>query len=45
VHLALRRFIEKYSNRPPRNPTTRELVAELRAVAGEEHQDFITDST
>ena len=36
VNLALKRFIEKYGNRPPPNPTTRELVAELRAVAGDE---------
>ena len=43
VNLALKRFIEKYGNRPPPNPTTRELVAELRAVAGEEHQALITD--
>ena len=43
VNLALKRFIEKYGNRPPPNPTTRELVAELRAVAGEEYQALITD--
>jgi len=42
VNLALRRFIEKYGNRPPPDPTTRELVAELRAVAGEEHQALIS---
>jgi ABC-2 type transport system permease protein len=43
VNLALKRFIEKYGNRPPPNPTTRELVAELRAVAGDEYQALITD--
>jgi ABC-type transport system involved in multi-copper enzyme maturation permease subunit len=42
VHLALRRMIEKYGSRPPPYPTTRELVAELRAVAGAEHQALIT---
>ncbi|HET7132985.1 MAG TPA: M1 family aminopeptidase, partial [Gammaproteobacteria bacterium] len=42
MDLALRRFIEKYGNRPPPNPTTRELVAELRAVAGDEDQALIT---
>ncbi len=43
VNLALRRFLETYGNRPPPDPTTRELVAELRAVAGEAHQALITD--
>jgi hypothetical protein len=43
VNLALKRFIEKYGNRPPPNPTTRELIAELRAVAGDEYQALITD--
>ncbi len=43
VNFALKRFIEKYGNRPPPNPTTRELVAEFRAVAGGEYQPLITD--
>jgi aminopeptidase N len=43
MNLALRRLIEKYGNRPPPNPTTRELVAEIRAVADPEHQALITD--
>ncbi|MBK6770084.1 MAG: hypothetical protein IPG72_13935 [Ardenticatenales bacterium] len=43
VNLALRRFIETYGNRPPPDPTTRELIAELRAVADEAHQALITD--
>jgi ABC-2 type transport system permease protein len=43
VNLALKRFIERYGNRPPPNPTTRELVAELRAVASDEYQPLITD--
>jgi hypothetical protein len=42
MDLALRRFIAKYGNRPPPNPTTRELVAELRAVASAEDQALIT---
>lgn len=43
VNLALRRFIERYGNRPPPDPTTRELIAELRAVADDAHQALITD--
>jgi aminopeptidase N len=44
MNLALKRFIEKYGNRPPPNPTTRELVAEIRAVVTDErHQALITD--
>jgi ABC-type transport system involved in multi-copper enzyme maturation permease subunit len=43
VNHALKRFIEEYGNRPPPNPTTRELIAEFRAVADEEHQALITD--
>lgn len=43
VNRALRRFIAKYGNRPPPYPTTRELVAELRAVTSEAHQALVTD--
>jgi hypothetical protein len=44
MNLALKRFIEKYGNRPPPNPTTRELVAEIRAVVEDQrHQALITD--
>jgi ABC-type transport system involved in multi-copper enzyme maturation permease subunit len=44
MNLALKRFIEKYGNRPPPYPTTRELVAEIRAVVTDDrHQALITD--
>lgn len=44
LNSALKRFIGKYGNRPPPYPTTRELVAEIRAVvADERHQALITD--
>ncbi|MGE3511007.1 MAG: hypothetical protein AB7N65_19220 [Vicinamibacterales bacterium] len=43
MNRALRRFIERYGSQPPPYPTTRELVAEIRAVAGKRHQPLITD--
>jgi ABC-type transport system involved in multi-copper enzyme maturation permease subunit len=49
IHLALRRFLERYSflerfNSPaPPFPTSRDFIAEIRAVAGEEYQQLITD--
>jgi hypothetical protein len=44
MNLALKRFIEKYGNRPPPYPTTRELVAEIRAVVSDDrYQALITD--
>ncbi|MFV3126601.1 ABC transporter permease/M1 family aminopeptidase [Niveispirillum sp. KHB5.9] len=43
VNGALRGFLAKYGNRPPPFPTTRELVAELRAAAGPDYQPLITD--
>jgi ABC-2 type transport system permease protein len=43
VNGALRSFLIKYGNRPPPFPTTRELITELRAVAGDQYQPLITD--
>ncbi|XOV82613.1 MAG: ABC transporter permease/M1 family aminopeptidase [bacterium] len=43
VNLALRRFIEKYAYVSGPFPTSADLVAEFRQVAGAEHQDLITD--
>lgn len=43
MNRALRRFIERYGSQPPPYPTTRELVAEIRAAAEERHQALITD--
>ncbi len=43
VNLALRNLIGKWGFRDHLFPTTLDLIAELRAVAGPEHQDLITD--
>jgi ABC-type transport system involved in multi-copper enzyme maturation permease subunit len=43
VNLALRHLVDKFGNGLPPFSTTRDLVAELRAVAGDEHQKLITD--
>jgi ABC-2 type transport system permease protein len=43
MNLALNRFVEKFGDKPPPFATSRDLVAELRGAAGEEHQQFITD--
>jgi len=40
---ALSRFVEKFGDEPPPFATSLDLVAELRAAAGEEHQALITD--
>ncbi len=43
MHQALRAFLAKFAQRPPPYPTSRDLVNELRAVAGPEYQRLITD--
>lgn len=43
VNLALRNLIAKWGFRDGRFPTSRDLVAEFRAVAGDEYQELITD--
>ena len=43
MNLALSRFVEKFGDKPPPFATSRDLVAELRTAAGEEHQQLITD--
>ena len=43
INLALRRFIEQWGYSEGVFPTTVDLVAEFRKVAGEEHQQLITD--
>jgi ABC-type transport system involved in multi-copper enzyme maturation permease subunit len=43
MNLALSRLVERFGDRPPPFATSRDLVAELRAAAGDEHQDLITD--
>jgi hypothetical protein len=43
VNLALRRFLDKFAMKPPPFPTSLDLVKEVRAVAGPEHQGLITD--
>lgn len=43
VNLALRNLIEKWGFREGLFPTSMDLIAEFRAVAGPEHQDLITD--
>ena len=43
VHLALRRYLDNFGMKGPPYPTSRDLVNELRAVAGPEYQQFITD--
>ena len=43
MHQGLRNFLDKFAMQPPPYPTSRDLVNELRAVAGPEYQQFITD--
>jgi hypothetical protein len=43
VNLALRNVIEQWGFRDHLFPTSMDLIAEFRAVAGPEHQDLITD--
>jgi hypothetical protein len=43
VNLALRRYLDRFGMQGPPYPTSLDLVTELRAVAGPEYQDFITD--
>ncbi len=43
MHQGLRNFLERFAQQPPPYPTSRDLVHELRAVAGPEYQRLITD--
>src|SRR6185503_18369807 len=43
VHRALRSYLGKFAEKGPPFPMSRDLVAELRAVAGPEYQPLITD--
>lgn len=43
VNGALRAYYTRFANMKPPFPTSLDLVAELRAVAGPEHQNLITD--
>ena len=43
VNQALRNYLQNFAFRPAPFPTSRDLVNELRAVAGAEYQDVITD--
>ncbi|NQV70056.1 MAG: hypothetical protein HQ498_08530, partial [Pseudohongiella sp.] len=43
VHQALRNYLNRFAFQPPPFPTSQDLVNELRAVAGDEYQDLITD--
>ena len=43
VHQALRSYLDKFAEQDPPFPTSRDLVNELRAVAGPEYQRLITD--
>ena len=43
VHQALRSYLAKFGMRSTPLPTSRDLVGELRAVAGPEYQGLITD--
>ncbi len=43
VHQALRNYLDKFAFQPAPFPTSQDLVNELRAVAGDEYQDLITD--
>ncbi len=43
VNAALRSFINKYAFKGAPFPTTRDLLAEIRAVAGPQHEGLITD--
>ncbi len=43
MHQALRNYLDKFGWKDPPYPTSRDLVNELRAVAGPEYQQLITD--
>ena len=43
VNLALRRYLDRFALKGPPFPMSRDLVDELRKVAGPEYQNFITD--
>lgn len=43
VHAALRAYLDRFAMKPPPFPTSRDLVNELRAVAGPDNQSLITD--
>lgn len=43
MHEGLRNFLRRFGLQPPPYPTSRDLVAELRAVAGPDYQRVITD--
>lgn len=43
VNAALRTWLDKVRFQPPPYTTTRDLIADLRAVAGPQYQDLITD--
>jgi ABC-2 type transport system permease protein len=43
INQALRNYLAKFAFKPAPFPTSRDLVNELRAVAGAEYQDLITD--
>jgi ABC-2 type transport system permease protein len=43
MHQGLRNFLAKFALKPPPYPTSRDLVNELRAMAGPEHQALIAD--
>ena len=42
-NLALRHYLDNSGRKPPPFPTSRDLVQEVRAVAGPEYQGLITD--
>lgn len=43
MHEGLRNFLRTFAMQPPPYPTSRDLIAELRAVAGPDYQQLITD--
>lgn len=43
MHQALRNYLDKFGFKGPPYPTSRDLVNELRAAAGPEYQNLITD--
>lgn len=43
VNAALRNYLKKFAFKDPPFPTSRDVVDELRAVAGDEHEALITD--
>lgn len=43
MHQGLRNYLQKFGFKDPPYPTSRDLVNELRGVAGPDYQDLITD--